>query len=180
MTCFEQFLEPIELAEKVMGGGYEAYKMDKDKDGMRHFVGLGECNCFDYFLPHKKSIVLIEETRFSKTMQGYRDAHDYLKRKDKKAFAAKRMRDEIRLKAYGSMLVLWRLTEKCQAAKDLFQNKKYCFWIVESDTSVTDLQAFDSIRDDSQNMLRGALSTKVVDTVKLLLPEDLKDKLSSP
>ena len=180
MTCFEQFLEPIELAEKVMEEGQEAYKMDKDKDGMRHFVGLGECNCFDYFLPHKNSIALIEETRFSKTMQGYKDTYHYLKRNDKDAFAFKRMREEIRLKAYGSMLVLWRLTEKCQAAKDLFQNKKYCFWIVASDTSTEDMRAFDNIRDDSQNMLKGALSKKVVDTVEFLSPEGLKKKLSSP
>ena len=178
MTCFDQFLEPIELAEKAMGGGHKAYKMDRDKDGMRYFVGLGECNCFDYFLPHKNSIALIEETRFSKSMQHYRGTHDYLKDEDKDAFASERMREEIRLKAYGSMLVLWRLTEKCQDAKNLFQNKKYCFWIVASDTSAEGMRAFDNIRDDSQNMLRGALSQKVVDTVEFLSPEGLRKKLS--
>ena len=88
------------------------------------------------------------------------------------------MREEIRLKAYGSMLVLWRLTEKCHDAKNLFQNKKYCFWIVASDTSAGNMRAFDNIRDDSQNMLRGALSKELVGRVELLSPEDLKNKLS--
>ena len=68
MTCFDKFLETIKLAEKAMEGGQEAYKMDSDKNGMRHFVGLGECNCFDYFLPCKNSIALIEETRLKESM----------------------------------------------------------------------------------------------------------------
>ena len=178
MTCFDQFLEPIEIAEKAMVEGYRAYKMDREKDGMRHFVGLGECNCFDYFHLHGNSIALIEETRLKESMQHYRNTHHYLKDMDKDAYADERMREEIRLKAYGSMLVLWRLTEKCLDAKNLFQDKKYCFWIVASDTSAEGMRFFDNLHDDSQSMLKGALSKELVDTVEFLSPEGLRNKLS--
>ena len=178
MTSLDQFFEPIEIAEKAMAEGYRAYKMDRDKNGMRNFVGLGECNCFDYFLSHENSIVLIEETRLEKSIQHQRRMYPYLSDEDKEDFAFKRTREEIRLKAYGSMLVLCRLTEKCHDVKKLFQNKKYCFWIVASDMNAGDIKAFDNLRDDSLDMLRGALSKELVDTVELLSPEDLRNKLS--
>ena len=178
MTSLDRFLEPIEIAEKAMAEGYRAYKMDRNKDGMRHFVGLGECNCFDYFHLYGNSITLIEETRLKDSMEHQRIEYHYLKSEEKEDFAFKRTREEIRLKAYGSMLVLCRLTEKCHDVKKLFQNKKYCFWIVASDMNAGDIKAFDNLRDDSLSMLRGALSEELVDTVELLSPEDLRNKLS--
>ena len=176
MTSLGRFLEPITVANKPIGNEYTAYKMDstdKNKD-MRKIVGLGTCHCCDYFLSHGNSIALIEETCLKKSLQYQRGVYHYLSGKDKKDFSNKKIREEIHLKAYGSMLVLCRLTEKCHDVKKLFQNKKYCFWIVASDMNEWDIKVFDNLRDE----LRGILSKKLVDAVEVLSPEDLRNKLS--
>ena len=160
-----------------MDDRHKAYKMDGEKRGMRSFVGLGSCNCCDYFLTHGNAVIIIEETRLSESMQSYRDVYNYLDKEDREDFAIKRTREEIRLKAYGSMLVLCRLTEKCPDARNLFQNKKYHFWLVAS-AGIGDQKAVDNLHDTALSMLRGALSTEIVDVVEVLSPENLNDKLS--
>ena len=161
-----------------MVDGHKAYKMDGEKRGMRPFVGLGSCNCCDYFLPHGNAVIIIEETRLSESIQSYMGECGYLVDTAKKKFAFKRMREEIRLKAYGSMLVLCRLTEKCPDARNLFQNKKYHFWLVASSEPEGDKMALDNLSHDVLNMLKGVLSKKIVHTFAILSPENLNDKLS--
>ena len=178
MTCFDQFLEPIEIAGQRMDKRWKAYKMDGENPGMRPFVGLGSCNCCDYFLIHENAIILVEETQLSESIQSCMDKYDYLEKTDKKEFALKKMREEIRLKAYGSMLVLCRLTEKCPDARNLFQNKKYHFWLVASSARDGDEKFFDTLRGTVLSMLRGVLSREIVDTFEILSPKNLKVKLS--
>ena len=88
----DKFKKPIEVAQEVVDEKYTAYKMDstvKESD-MRKTVGLGTCQCCDYFLPEDQSIILIEETRLPPEIN-------------------EEVETEMKLKAYGSMLVLCRL-----------------------------------------------------------------------
>ena len=181
MTCLDKFLEPIEIAGEAMKEGYKAYKMDgaKNDEDMRVFVGLKTCNCCDYFLPYgNNAIILIEETRLSESLESYRKEYHYLEDSDKDDFALKRMREEVRLKAYGSMLVLCRLKEKCSTARSLFQNKKYHFWLVASGKGTDYQRGVDNLHDNALTMLRGVLSKEIVDTVEVFPPEILRNKLS--
>lgn len=181
MTSLDQFLKPIQIAGEPLRRERAAYKMDEphSESGMRRFVGLGECNCCDYFLPQGNAIVLIEETQLSRSVTHIRKEYSYLDDRDKDDLANRRIREEIRLKAYGSMLVLCRLTAKSPDAKAIVQGKKYAFWLVASSTSTEDKRVFDNLKDDLLNMLKGALGKEILDNVEMLPSEALETRLLS-
>ena len=179
MNSLDQFLKPIEVAGKPLK--HKAYKMDEPNNkstSMRCFVGLGECNCCDYFFSQEGAIVLIEETQLSSSMQHFRNEYPYLNDKDKDDFSIKKVREEIRLKAYGAMLVLCRLTTKSPQAKKLIEGKKYNFWLVASGMTTDDIVVFDNIKDTLLSMLKGALSKEIIDNVEVLPSETLEKRLS--
>ena len=73
MIDLEKFLEPIELAGTPLQD-HRAYRMDGEspQPDMRKDVGLGPCNCCDYFLLSKDdTIILIEETKTYRSAQGF-------------------------------------------------------------------------------------------------------------
>ncbi len=179
MNSLKKFLKPIEIAGKPLGKNYKAYKMDEpqNESGMRHFVGLGECNCCDYFFEQEGAIILIEETQLAKSMESNRKEYSYLDAKDKDDFSIKRVREEMRLKAYGSMLVLCRLVAKCSAAKKLLEGKKYVFWLVASSTDMGEARAFDNVKDTLLSMLKGALGGEIMDSVEVFPSDSLKTRL---
>lgn len=178
----EQYKEPIEVALEPLGDGYEAFRMDggRNKPDMRVHLGLGSCHCCDYFLPHGKAIVLIEETQLILTIKGIKEDHSYLKHEDKEKFVNTSIRQENLLKVYGAMLVLCRLAAQCHSAKQIMQGKKYDFWLVASgmDSSGDDRRYFDNLRDSLRRELHNALTSGFMRTVELLTVEDLKKKLN--
>ena len=46
-----------------------AGKRQKGFPDMRTHVGLGSCNCCDYFLIHEDKVVLVEETQLADTIK---------------------------------------------------------------------------------------------------------------
>ena len=181
MNCLDKFLEPIKVAGNSIGNKYKAYKMDNTDAGkdMRKVVGLGECHCCDYFLPKDKSITLIEETRLLEKMKNIKKKYDYLNDKDKDKVANNRIRERMQLKAYGAMLVLCRLTAKCTEVKQLFQDKKYNFWLVASNIkSEDDKIFFDNLKDDLRQRLKQVLGKTLLDDVDVLSSDTLQDRLS--
>lgn len=181
MSTLNKFLQPIEIAERSLGEEYQAYKMDDSCDSpssMKSFVGLGECNCCDYFIPQEDVIVIIEETRLAKSMQGYRSEYNYLNEKDKDDFSIKKVREEMRLKAYGAMLVLCRLAAKSAEVEKLVRGKNYNFWLVASSENNEDKKFFDHHRDDLLSMLRGALGAELLNNVEVIPSDALKKRLS--
>ena len=178
MSPLNQFFRPVEIAEQPMDE-LKAYQMDKPVNGspdMRRFVGLGECNCCDYFLPRGEVIILIEETQLSRQMQSLRNEYPYLHDNDKDDFFIKKIREEMRLKAYGSMLVLCRLAARCPDAAEMFQGKKYVFWLVASSVVAEDKVAFDNLKDTLSPMLKGVLGKEIVDDTEVLPANILKDR----
>ena len=181
MIDLEKFLEPTELAGTPLKDHY-AYRMDgtSPQPDMRKDIGLGPCNCCDYFLLSKDdTIILIEETRLIDQYRNLQNEYHYLESTDQKQFIDRYIRQENRLKAYGSMLVLCRLSAVCKDAKDLLGTKKYKFWIVVSGRySTREARFFRNLKDPLSNELKGALSRKIVDEVEILPSNEFVGKLS--
>jgi len=181
MTSLDQFSETIAIDGKPIAGGHMAYKMDSTAAGrnMRGAVHLGTCHCCDYFLARDDSIVLIEETKLLGAVEGIRADYAYLKEKDLNDHMNKLIRDEMQLKAYGAMLVLCRLAQKCAAVKNLIQGKKYDFWLVASATDSPDaMKLFDNIKDSLREKLKGVLGAKLLDNVEVIPSKSLEKRLA--
>lgn len=181
MSSLDQFLKPIEIHGESLEQQYLAYKMDEpaNQSSMRKFAGLGECNCCDYLYLQGETAVFIEETQLKRKKEDIENSHKYLNDQDKKDIVKKRISEEMRLKAYGSMLVLCRLMSKLQNERNLAQVKKYDFWLVASSIGTETSKAFDNLKTLFLDMLKGALG-EVVNNVEFLDPETLKKRLSKP
>ena len=182
MIALQQFLEPIEIAGRPLDEKYQAYRMDdgSDKPDMRKYAGLGPCSCCDYFMcENDDSVVLIEETRLMETVKNLKSKYHYLADNDQTKFVSKCIRQENRLKVYGSMLVLCRLAKTCKEAKDLLESKKYKFWLIVSGMDATeDAMVFDNLKDFLLNELKGALTGNIIDDVEIIPSNSFVNKLS--
>ena len=171
MMDLSNFLEQIELAGESLQN-HHAYRMDdtSEESHMRREVGLGTCNCCDYFLISDETVVLIEETQLLQQMKNKKKEYHYLSGTDQKEFIEKKIiLQENRLKAYGSMLVLCRLAAVCKDAKDLFGTKKYKFWLVVSDRYwPQNARLFHNWKGRFFNDLKDILGKEIVDDVEIV------------
>ena len=64
MSGLDEYLCPITVGGQPLGDSLLAYKMDikSAESNMRNDVGLGTCNCCDYFRIEHDCVHLIEET----------------------------------------------------------------------------------------------------------------------
>ena len=180
MIDLEKFLEPIELGGTPLED-HHAYRMDykRSRPDMRTEVGLGTCNCCDYFILSKDdTIILIEETRLIDQHRNLQSEYHYLESTDQKQFIDKYIRQENQLKAYGSALVLCRLSAICKDARDLLGTKKYKFWLVVSGMNeAQDALFFNNLKIDLLSNLRSVLSRQIVDEVEILPSNEFVSKL---
>ena len=185
------FLQRIEVGGSVAEPVRCAYKMDSDAAGsnMRKSVCLGQCNCCDYFTFLESALVLIEETRLDRQIKNLRsefaqdigknigelEGHEW-ERVNKRIL--RELKRENKLKVYGSLLVLQRLSKKVDGkseAKALAG--RVTFWLVCSEQpSGDDVIFFDSLRKELYGDLRNALSA-VVTEVKIVPAEQLSAML---
>lgn len=178
MTALEKFLEPIEIAGSPLKS-HRAYRMDGQPD-MRKGAGLGTCACCNYFVTNTNSIFLIEETQLLKSIKGWKKEVEYLNKDDQKDFVDEKVKTENRLKVYGALLVLARLTNKYTEVRDLLGEKNYCFWLVVSGLSTQeDKKYIDNLKDHFTTSLGGSLSREVLDRVEVFPADYLPDKLSA-
>lgn len=171
MTSLADFLEDVNLPN---GEKHEVYCMDGSEKSaeipdMRKHVGLGECNCCDYFLIRGNKIVIIEETKLAWTIKRLGEEYPELKGNSQKKFIIDSIRLENYAKVYGSLLVLCCLIRKCKEAAERMGCKKYDFWLVSSDKESEEVKTyFDYLRDHLYSQLRGALSKTVIHKVKII------------
>lgn len=181
MTVLQKFLEPIEIAGNPLES-HRAYRMDdgSGKPDMRKDAGLGTCACCDYFVTNAESIFLIEETELLGSIKGWGNEVEYLNKNDRQNFVDEKVRMENRLKVYGGLLVLSRLTNRYAEVRNLLAEKKYCFWLVVSGLSTAeDKRYMDSLKDDLTGALRGVLTAEVMDKVEVFPANYLAGKLSA-
>ena len=133
-----QFAEPIESA----GGDFKAYRMDSTTEvpDMRRAAGLGTCECCDYVTvsKDKRSVVLIEETDLESTIIDFKERYDYLSDDDQVDLLYDKVLREHRLKLYGSMLVLCRLSSSRDEVKAFLPDNEFQFWLVTTSTAPSD------------------------------------------
>lgn len=168
----DKFLEPIMVGNQPLVGDHQAYRMDGNspQPDMRKKAGLGTCNCCDYFIRgDDNTVVLIEETQLMGQINDLKGQYQYLRNDDQTEFVKKRIRDENKLKVYGSMLVLCQLATVCKEVKDLLKTKKYRFWLVVSGLNTDEEKRFfDNLKDRLSNELRSALTGKILDDVEII------------
>jgi len=152
-----------------------------EESDMRKAVGLGTCQCCDYFLPRNESIILIEETQLSKKVETIRKEYAYLEDEEKiKKIVNDKIRDRLQLKAYGAMLVLCRLSKKYPSAGELIEGKTYQFWLVASKIDTPDEKRyFDNQKDTLKGDLSATIGKILLEDVRVWSSEDLKTRLSN-
>ncbi len=164
-----QFVEPIES----VGGDFKAYRMDstKEETDMRKAAGLGTCECCDYVTVsnNEESVIFIEETDLNKTIKALKKKYNYLKDDDQVDLFRYNVLRENRLKLYGSMLVLCRLS-----CSQVLPNK-FQFWLVTTSTAPSNYPVLDNLRD----FLKSPLTKEVVDKVCIISSTELAEKLSA-
>ena len=174
-----KFAEPI----KSIDGVFKAYRMDSTKKGfsMRDDAELGTCECCDYVTVSKdnQSVFLIEETNLEYTIYDFRQKYDYLEEVDKNKFFYKKILGENRLKLYGSMLVLCRLSSLQDDVKEFLPKDKFQFWLVTTGTAPSPLDSTilmdhlsDRLRNDLKSPFRG-----MINEVDIIPPTKLAEKL---
>ncbi len=141
-------------------------------------MGLGDCNCGDYFTPHSAtSVLVIEETQLARQIKRLKKKYHYLQSPYQMDFITEQILQENRLKAYGSMLVLCRLVAVCKDAKNMLKEKKYKFWIVVSGKySTKDARIFRNLKSQLIGLLSHK-SNRIVDDVEVLSSNQFVQKL---
>ena len=176
-----QFAEPIESIESI--GDFKAYRMDSTKEGsnMRDDAGLGTCECCDYVTISKdnQSVFLIEETNLDYTIYNFKQDYDYLEEADENELLYEKIRDENRLKLYGSMLVLCRLSNSQDDVKSFLPENKLQFWLVITSTDSPDFVLLDHLRDRLRDFLKTTLPKEMMNVVNVIPSTKLAEKLSA-
>lgn len=173
-----QFAEPIES----VGGVFKAYRMDSTKEGsnMCSAAGLGTCECCDYVTvsKDKQSVVFIEETDLESTIVDFKEKYDYLSDDDQVDLLYDEVLKEHRLKLYGSMLVLCRLSCSQDDVKAFLPENEFQFWLVTIPTSSDSVILMDHLTDNLRGFLKSPLTKEMMDVVDIIPSTKLAEKLS--
>ena len=177
MICLCAFREPVKVLGDDLSPAH-AYRMD-DGTGtpdMRTAVGLGSCDVCDYVMEYEGSVVLVEDKRLPRSA---RELKNQLRRYCEALpdnLQGKMIQDilyrKLRLKVYGSLLVLCRLAEHCDDARALLQGKQYEIWfVIPRDPTDDEVRMLDSLRSDLIVLL------KIVTNVHFLSLDRFKKRL---
>ena len=175
-----QFAEPIES----VGGVFKAYRMDSTKKGfsMRDDAGLGTCECCDYVTVSKdnQSVVLIEETDLERTIIGLQEKYYYLQKNHQDKLIYEEVLRENRLKLYGSMLVLCRLSNLQDDVKAFLPENEFQFWLVMTSTASSDSVFMDHLTDMDKlkGFIKSPFSREMMTKVAIFSSTWLAQKLS--
>ena len=125
MSDLDKYSTPIVVGRQPLGASFLAYKMDSTltDSNMRNDVGIGTCNCCDYFRIESDCVHLIEETAIICTYKSLVSKYSTLEDNLREQLIYKIIRDENRMKVYGSMLVLCRLANKFESVSDKLRDK---------------------------------------------------------
>jgi len=151
----------------------------RDSD-MRRAAGLGTCECCDYVAISKKkeSLVFIEETDLESTITDFKQKYAYLNAADQVELLYAEVLKEHRLKLYGSMLVLCRLSNSRDDVKAFLPNNAFQFWLVITSES-SDSIVLDYLTDRLRGFLKSPLTREMMNVVDIIPSTKLAEKLSA-
>lgn len=184
MNSLKQFQGVIRVADRPLSQRCQAFYMDggsgvREKEDMRADVGLGSCQCCDYFLIHNDHVLLIEETRLLQRKRNLEREYAYLSDNDRQKFVETQLFQRNHLKVYGAMLVLCRLAAKYCDVKDEIKGKKHHFWLVVSEITPEDMLFFESFSDKLLLRLQSVLTHELLEDVQVLPAYKLEEKLKN-
>lgn len=170
-----------QFAEPIGGGGFKAYRMDstaKDSN-MRRAAKLGTCECCDYVTVSndRQSVILIEETNLASTITDFKKKYDYLNNDDQVDLLYDEVLKEHRLKLYGSMLVLCRLSSSQADVKAFLPENKFQFWLVATATPSDSFMLMDYLTDELKGFLKSPLTKEMMNVVDIIPSTELDKKL---
>lgn len=172
-----QFVEPIRSASD-----FKAYRMDSTvrTPDMRRAAKLGTCECCDYVTVSndKQSVILIEETSLEGTITNFKKKYDYLSKDDQNKLLYDEILKENRLKMYGSMLVLCRLSSSQADMKAFLPENKFQFWLVADATSSDSVMLMDYLTDRLRNFLKSPLTKEMMNVVDIIPSTELDKNYS--
>ena len=147
---------------------------------MRRAAGLGTCECCDYVTvsKDKQSVVLIEETDLERTIIDFKEKYDYLSDDDQVDLLYDEVLKEHRLKLYGSMLVLCRLSCSQDEVKAFLPDDEFQFWLVTTPASSDSVILMDHLTDNLRGFLKSPLTKEMMDVVDIIPSAKLAEKLS--
>ena len=181
MTALDHYLEPIKVAGESQELQYRAYRIDGNLPApdMRRDAGLGTCNSCDYFIFDANALILIEDTQLAFQIKNLRKEYRYLDLQHQKEFIGKYIRDENKLKVYGSLLVLCKWAARHESTEDLLEKRRLIFWLVASGMETEEDSRFlDNLRDQLLRELQSVLSGHIVDGVEILPGSVFERRLS--
>ena len=172
-----RFWEQVQLSGQPALKNCHAYRMDGNPH-MGTVLNMGTCSCCDYFTLYKlNKILLVEDGQIGRKIKDLRNKYNFRKNDDRDNFVREEIAKEHILKAYGSLLVLCRLSLLNQAGRNLIGNKRYEFWIVSTDTDQPGhALPFSHLKNFIKNRLKSVFSSSLVGDVHLLTFQDFKDK----
>ena len=147
---------------------------------MRRAAGLGTCECCDYVTVSKdnQSVVFIEETDLESTIVDFKEKYDYLSDDDQVDLLYDEVLKEHRLKLYGSMLVLCRLSSSRDDVKAFLPENEFQFWLVTTSASSDSVILMDNLTDNLRGFLKSPLTKEMMDVVDIIPSTELAEKLS--
>ena len=182
MSRLESFMEAVRANGVVVQPDCRAYRMDGTSPDMRKEAGLGTCNCCDYItFDGTGRAILIEETQLVRQVKrlerAYRDLS--LPPNEVREHVLRSVKDENRLKVYGSLLVLCRLSRRLtDSAEVQALVGRTDFWLVVSDTLDGDgARVLDNVRGELFRDLRSVLTGAVVGDVQIVMASELGRRL---
>ncbi len=196
LKSFQYFLRHLEV-ERLNRKPYklpvQAYAVDKScgKDGikLKDQFEMGHFHSCDYILAkeNKDKVLLIEDSNLGEQKKDLEDKCfrfmqnnctgkiilDKQAKEELSEKIMKKIRDENRLKAYASLLLLCHLISKDAYAKKLIGGKEVHFWVIVTDGVASDFEAFADIGSRLGGCLR-----PLVSGVAFLPLKEAKQKLS--
>ena len=181
MRNLDKYSVQIEIGGQSIGDSLLAYRMDDTPENlnMRKDVGLGTCNSCDYFRVDNDCVRLIEDKRIIDKFKDLKLKYSALDDNLREKLVFELIRDENRMKVYGSMLILCRLAAKYECVKSKLTDKPVKFYLVVGAISGEDAKFFDDFRHKLHNDLKSMLTAQIVADVAILNSDQLKAKLSS-
>ena len=156
------------------------FKGDKSKD-LRLVVGLGGCNCCDYFYPMDNYVMLIEEKQLFAKMDSIKASYGANVNEE---IIDQCIKQDLRLKVYGSLLVICRLKSQCATVNNMVKDKPYKFYlIVSDDEDVRAMEGLDAslISDDMFGELFSDMKStlKIVEEFHVYNPDGFKQEFTA-
>jgi hypothetical protein len=134
----------------------KALCMDDKNDSIRKILGLSNYNCCDYLYLRKQRIAFIELSDLSKQKE------DLSKNKTEKELK-KYIIEEIRFKALGSLVILFKMPTKFTIKHEKLHKKELILILVLCDKNKSSVHAFNHLSIDLQNALSPLIkSVKII------------------